>query len=63
MDGIARAFTKFGVAPHGPAKQLWLRNGRASRVLDIELFRLLELGDDMYNAVAAETTTEPDFTT
>ena len=36
--GIARAMTCFGVEPHGSAKQLSLRNGRASKVLDKELF-------------------------
>ena len=35
----------------GPAKQLWARNGRASRVHPKELFRLHELNDHVYGTL------------
>ena len=54
--------TSFGVEPCGSAKQLWLRNGRASKVLEKELFRLLELDDKVYDILCDVTTTrDPGF--
>ena len=45
VDGVASAFTRFGVGHAGNRKQLWLRDGKAYRPHGRELMRLHELGD------------------
>ena len=43
VNSIALSFTRMGVPQVGPAKQLWLRNGRAVIPTPSELRRVLEL--------------------
>ena len=45
------------------SNSVWLRNGRASRVLDVELYRIQEFTDAVYQRVKSESAEEPDFTT